>query len=327
MFYSTEVPEEFMHSELNKLKNQLNHILIGKEDKVALTLSSLLAQGHILLEDVPGVGKTTLANGLARSLDAGYGRIQFTPDTLPGDVTGISVYRSNTATFEYLPGAIMHNILLADEINRTSAKTQAALLEAMEERSVTVDGTTYPLPTPFMVIATENPLDFIGTYNLPEAQLDRFLMRISLGYPSTENEIKLAEEFLLGKRGGGVRSFSGIEPVIDCNTLQKLQEEAAQVHVHSDLIRYVVDLVHCTRDSELLSLGAGPRATLALLATARAYAYLEGRDYVTPDDIRKLLSPVLCHRFVLSTDARIKKLTAEQILKELLYKVPVPILR
>ena len=316
-----------MHSELNKLKNQLNRILIGKEDKVAFTLSALLAQGHILLEDVPGVGKTTLANGLARSIDAGYGRIQFTPDTLPSDVTGISVYRSNTASFEYLPGAIMHNILLADEINRTSAKTQAALLEAMEERSVTVDGTTYPLPSPFMVIATENPIDFIGTYNLPEAQLDRFLMRISLGYPSTENEIKLAEEFLLGKRGSGIRGFSGIEPVIDCNTLQKLQEEVSQVHVHSDLVRYVVDLIQTTRDSELLALGAGPRATLAVLASARAFAYLDERDYVTPDDIRKLLPPVLCHRFVLSTDARIKKLTSEQILKELLYKVPVPILR
>jgi len=316
-----------MHSELGKLKTQLNQILIGKEDKVSLTLSALLAQGHILLEDVPGVGKTTLANGLARSIDAGYGRIQFTPDTLPGDVTGISVYRSNTATFEYLPGAIMNNILLADEINRTSAKTQAALLEAMEERSVTVDGTTYPLPSPFMVIATENPIDFIGTYNLPEAQLDRFLMRISLGYPSTENEIKLAEEFLLGKRGSGIRSFSEIEPVIDCNTLQTLQAEAAQVHVHADLVRYVVDLIHTTRDSELLALGAGPRATLAVLATARAFAYLDERDYVTPDDIRKLLAPVLCHRFVLSTDARIKKLTAEQILKELLYKIPVPILR
>ena len=316
-----------MHSELNKLKDQLNRILIGKEDKVAFTLSALLAQGHILLEDVPGVGKTTLANGLARSIDAGYGRIQFTPDTLPSDVTGISVYRSNTASFEYLPGAIMHNILLADEINRTSAKTQAALLEAMEERSVTVDGTTYPLPSPFMVIATENPIDFIGTYNLPEAQLDRFLMRISLGYPSTENEIKLAEEFLLGKRGNGIRGFSGIEPVIDCNTLQKLQEEVSQVHVHSDLVRYVVDLIQTTRDSELLALGAGPRATLAVLAAARAFAYLDERDYVTPDDIRKLLPPVLCHRFVLSTDARIKKLTSEQILKELLYKVPVPILR
>lgn len=316
-----------MYSELNALKNQLNRILIGKEEKIELTLSALLARGHILLEDVPGVGKTTLANGLARSIDAEYGRIQFTPDTLPGDVTGISVYRSNTASFEYLPGAIMHNILLADEINRTSAKTQAALLEAMEERSVTVDGVTYPLPTPFMVIATENPIDFIGTYNLPEAQLDRFLMRISLGYPSAENELRLAEEYLLGKRPSGIHGYSKIEAVIDCDTLQKLQAETEQVHIHSDLIRYVVDLIQTTRDSELLSLGAGPRATLAVLATARAYAYLHERDYVTPDDIRKLLVPVLCHRFVLSTDARIKKLTAEQILKELLFKVPVPILR
>jgi len=310
-----------MKSELSALKNQLNRILIGKEDKITLTLAALLARGHILLEDVPGVGKTTLATGLARSIDASYGRIQFTPDTLPGDVTGISVYRNHTASFEYIPGAIMHNILLADEINRTSAKTQAALLEAMEERSVTVDGVTYPLPAPFMVIATENPIDFIGTYNLPEAQLDRFLMRISLGYPSVEDEILLAKEHLSGKRNNDIHA------VLDYATLIELQTEADSVHIHSDLIRYVVDLIHSTRNCELLSLGAGPRATLAVLATARAFAYLNERDYVTPDDIRKILPPVLCHRFVLSTDARIKKLTAEQILKELLLKIPVPILR
>lgn len=310
-----------MHSELTALKDQLNRILIGKEDKITLTLAALLARGHILLEDVPGVGKTTLANGLARSIDASYGRIQFTPDTLPSDVSGISVYRSHTGAFEYMPGAIMHNILLADEINRTSAKTQAALLEAMEERSVTVDGTTHPLPTPFMVIATENPIDYIGTYNLPEAQLDRFLMRISLGYPQAEDEIRLAQEFLTGSK------FTDIRPVIDCNSLMRLQQETEQVHIHDDLICYVVDLIQSTRECELLSLGAGPRATLAVLSTARAYAYLMERDYVTPDDIRKLLHPVLCHRFVLSTDARMKKLTAEQILKELVLKIPVPILR
>lgn len=310
-----------MHTELTALKEQLNRILIGKEDKITLTLAALLARGHILLEDVPGVGKTTLANGLARSIDAAYGRIQFTPDTLPSDVTGISIYRSHTSSFEYLPGAIMNNILLADEINRTSAKTQAALLEAMEEHSVTVDGVTHPLPSPFMVIATENPIDYIGTYNLPEAQLDRFLMRISLGYPETEDEIRLVQDFLSGSK------YTDIHPVIDCAALIRLQQETDQIHIHDDLVRYVVDLIQSTRDCDLLSLGAGPRATLAVLATARAYAYLQERDYVTPDDIRKLLAPVLCHRFVLSTDARMKKLTAEQILKELVMKIPVPILR
>lgn len=310
-----------MYSELSNLTAQLNRILIGKEDKVALTLSALLARGHILLEDVPGVGKTTLANGLARSVDADYGRIQFTPDTLPGDVTGITVYRTNTGEFEYMPGAIMHNILLADEINRTSAKTQAALLEAMEERCVTVDGVSHPLPTPFMVIATENPIDFIGTYNLPEAQLDRFLMRISIGYPDTTAEARMAHEFLNGKHN------TSLEAVIDCSTLAKLQEEVAQVHIHADLVTYIIDLVQSTRNCNQLSLGASPRATLALLSAVRAYAYLNGRDYVTPDDIRTLIFPVLSHRFVLSIDARMKKLTPEQILKEFLLKVPVPVLR
>ena len=310
-----------MYSELNSLTAQLNRILIGKEDKVALTLSALLARGHILLEDVPGVGKTTLANGLAKSVDADYGRIQFTPDTLPGDVTGISVYRTNTGTFEYMPGAIMHNILLADEINRTSAKTQAALLEAMEERSVTVDGVTHTLPTPFMVIATENPIDFIGTYNLPEAQLDRFLMRISIGYPDAAAESKLAHEYLNGRQN------TSVQPVIDCPTLIKIQDEAAQVHIHADLVTYIIDLVQATRNCKQLSLGASPRATLALLSTTRAYAYLNGRDYVTPDDIRTLIFPVLSHRFVLSVDARMKKMTPEQILKEILLTIPVPVLR
>lgn len=310
-----------MHSELNNIKEQLNKILIGKEDKIVLILTALLARGHILLEDVPGVGKTTLANGLARSIDAAYGRIQFTPDTLPSDITGISIYRSHTATFEYLPGPIMHNILLADEINRTSAKTQAALLEAMEERSITVDGVTHPIPTPFMVIATENPIDYVGTYHLPEAQLDRFLMRISLGYPALDDEIRLAQEYLSGNK------YTEVQPVIDCPTLMRLQQEVDQVHIHDDLVRYVVDLIQSTRNCPFLSLGAGPRATLALLSATRAYAYLQGRDYATPDDIRKLLIPVLCHRFVLSTDARMKKMTAEQILKELVLNLPVPILR
>ena len=310
-----------MYSELNSLTAQLNRILIGKEDKVALTLSALLARGHILLEDVPGVGKTTLANGLAKSVDADYGRIQFTPDTLPGDVTGISVYRTNSGTFEYMPGAIMHNILLADEINRTSAKTQAALLEAMEERSVTVDGVTHPLPTPFMVIATENPIDFIGTYNLPEAQLDRFLIRISIGYPDAAAESKLAHEYLNGRQN------TSVQPVIDCPTLIKIQDEAAQVHIHADLVTYIIDLIQATRNCKQLSLGASPRATLALLSTTRAYAYLNGRDYVTPDDIRTLIFPVLSHRFVLSVDARMKKMTPEQILKEIMFTIPVPVLR
>ena len=303
------------------LLNSINSVLVGKEDKVEQAVLTLLAKGHLLLEDVPGVGKTTLANSLAKSMDCDFGRIQFTPDTLPSDVTGVSIYNMQTGAFEYSEGAVMHHIILADEINRTSPKTQASLLEAMEEGQVTVDGKIHEIKQPFMVIATQNPVDFLGTYNLPEAQLDRFLMKISLGYPDSEHEIKMAKQFLKGVH------YHEIKPVITEETIVAMQEEVLQVNIHHDLIQYIVQIVEATRNSEKLMLGASPRATLALIRASLACAYMSGRDYVIPDDIQKVMYSVLCHRLVLSIEAKMNKVQPMAILKELIRKIPVPIFR
>ncbi len=308
-------------NEIDKIRKNINGVLIGKEDKVELVLIALLSGGHVLLEDVPGVGKTTLANALAKSLDASFGRIQFTPDTLPSDVTGISIYNMQTGTFEYTKGAIMHNIILADEINRTSPKTQASLLEAMEEKQVTVDGTIYKLEEPFMVIATQNPVDFLGTYNLPEAQLDRFLMRISLGYPTTKDEITMAENYLNHKR------LESLTSVCTKEMVSSMMQEVEQIFVDPDLITYIVEITEATRECQELSLGASPRATLALIRASQASAYLCDRDYVIPDDIRKVLNPVICHRLVMSMEAKLNKLTTEGILADIVKKCTVPILK
>ena len=303
------------------LLDSINSVLVGKEDKVEQAVLTLLAKGHLLLEDVPGVGKTTLANSLAKSMDCDFGRIQFTPDTLPSDVTGVSIYNMQTGAFEYSEGAVMHHIILADEINRTSPKTQASLLEAMEEGQVTVDGKIHEIKQPFMVIATQNPVDFLGTYNLPEAQLDRFLMKISLGYPDSEHEIKMAKQFLKGVH------YHEIKPVITEETIVAMQEEVLQVNIHHDLIQYIVQIVEATRNSEKLVLGASPRATLALIRASLACAYMSGRDYVIPDDIQKVMYPVLCHRLVLSIESKMNKVQPMAILKELIRKIPVPIFR
>ena len=306
---------------VESILNSINSVLVGKEDKVEQAVLTLLAGGHLLLEDVPGVGKTTLANALAKSIDCDFGRIQFTPDTLPSDVTGLSIYNMKTGTFEYSKGAIMHHIVLADEINRTSPKTQASLLEAMEEGQVTVDGTIYQLSQPFMVIATQNPVDFLGTYNLPEAQLDRFLMKITLGYPENQNEQKMAEQFLQGVH------YRELTPVVEEATIVAMQKEVAQVKLHKDLIQYMIQIVNATRNSDSLVLGASPRATLALIRASQAAAYMSQRDFVIPDDIQKVMFPVLCHRLVLSMKAKMNKVQPEAILKELIRKIPVPIFR
>lgn len=308
-------------NDVKNILDSVNSVLVGKEDKVEQAVLTLLAGGHLLLEDVPGVGKTTLANALAKSIDCDFGRIQFTPDTLPGDVTGVSVYNMKTGMFEYSQGAIMHHIILADEINRTSPKTQASLLEAMEEGQVTIDGTIYELTPPFMVIATQNPVDFLGTYNLPEAQLDRFLMKITLGYPEEANEQKMAEQFLQGVH------YKEIQPVVDSDTILKMQKEVTLVKIREDLIQYMIQIVNATRNSDSLVLGASPRATLALIRASQAKAYLAGREFVIPDDIRDVMYPVLCHRLVLSMEAKMNKTKPEAILKELIRKIPVPIFR
>ena len=307
-------------NKIARMINNIEHLIVGKREAIEDTLITLLAGGHLLLEDVPGVGKTTLAKALAQTIDCGFTRIQFTPDTLPSDVTGLSIYNMQAGTFEYSKGAIMTNIVLADEINRTSPKTQASLLEAMEEKQVTVDSITYPLPKPFMVIATQNPVDYLGTYNLPEAQLDRFMIKISIGYPSAPDEQKMADKFINGQ-------FTGkLEAVVDMDTIVKMQNEVTEVKVNRDLISYITKFIQETRRDSNISLGASPRATLALIRAAQSKAYLQGRPYCIPDDILKLAVPVIAHRLILSPEARLAQTKVEKVIKDILSKIPVPVL-
>jgi MoxR-like ATPase len=300
--------------------NNIERLLVGKREAIEYTLITLLAGGHLLLEDVPGVGKTTLAKALAQTIDCDFTRIQFTPDTLPSDVTGLSIYNMQTGVFEYSKGAIMTNIVLADEINRTSPKTQASLLEAMEEKQVTVDGITYELPKPFIVIATQNPIDYLGTYNLPEAQLDRFMIKISIGYPAASDEQIMADRFLQ-------QQFVGrLEPVVDKDSIEKMQHEVREIKVNRDLVNYITKFIQETRKDSNISLGASPRATLALIRAVQAKAYLEGRSYCIPDDILKLAVPVIAHRIILSPEAKLAQAKEEKVLKDIISKIPVPVL-
>lgn len=301
--------------------HNMEQIIVGKREVIEYTLIALLGNGHLLLEDVPGVGKTTLAKTIAQTINCGFTRIQFTPDTLPSDVTGLSIYNMQTGRFEYSKGAIMNNIILADEINRTSPKTQASLLEAMEEKQVTVDGVTYPLSKPFMVIATQNPIDYLGTYNLPEAQLDRFMMKISIGYPQAGDEKKMADRFLNNQL------TAKLEPVVDGETIIAMQKEVEKVKVNQDLVTYITKIIQETRKDSNITLGASPRATLALLRASQAQAYLMGRDYCIPDDIMKLVIPVIAHRIILSPEARLAQTKVEKVLKAILARIPVPVLK
>lgn len=300
--------------------DNINKYLVGKNEVAELAVITLLSGGHLLIEDVPGVGKTTLGNLIARSVGCGFSRIQFTPDTLPGDVTGTNVYNMKSGEFKFIPGAIMNNIVLIDEINRTSPKTQSALLEAMQERQVTADGKTYKIEDPFMVIATQNPIEFIGTYNLPEAQLDRFLMKISIGYPDIDEEINMSLNFLEGK------TPEKAEAVTDKETLIKMRGEVKSVKVCKEITDYTVFLTAATRENKLLTLGGSPRATLALIAASQGAAYISGRDYVIPDDVLRVLPHVLCHRLILTTEARMNKNTSESIIDSIKNRVKVPIM-
>ncbi len=300
--------------------NNIEKVIVGKTEIIEYSITALLAEGHLLLEDVPGVGKTTLANAIAKSIDCGFTRIQFTPDTLPSDITGVSIFSMQTGQFEFKPGAVMNHVILADEINRTSPKTQASLLEAMEERQISVDGNTYALPSPFLVIATQNPIDYLGTFNLPEAQLDRFLMKLSIGYPSTADEKRMAAYYI---EQSPLKSLSS---VTDGKTIAAMQQEVKQVTVHTDLISYIIEIIDGTRKDSNISLGASPRATLALIRAAQAVAYTEARDYCIPDDIQKVIHPVLQHRLILSPEARLNKLTVEKTLARIISKINVPIL-
>ncbi|MDG4796546.1 MoxR family ATPase [Micromonospora sp. WMMD1082] len=296
----------------------IEQVIEGKTATVRLALAVLLAEGHLLIEDVPGVGKTKLAKALARSIDCSVRRIQFTPDLLPSDVTGVSVYNQETHDFEFRPGAVFANLVVGDEINRASPKTQSALLECMEERQVTVDGVTYQLQTPFMVIATQNPIEMEGTYPLPEAQRDRFTARIAMGYPDPTAELAMLDAH------GAVDPLPGLRPVSDADTVRRLIGHVRQVHVADAVKQYAVDLVTATRESPDLRLGASPRCTLQLLRTARAVAALDGRDYVLPDDLQVLAVPVLAHRIIPTADAQLARRTTDAIVADLVHRLPLP---
>lgn len=304
---------------ITKILDNMNRIIVGKEEVSKLILTAMLAGGHVLIEDVPGVGKTTFANTLARTVDCKFSRIQFTPDTMPSDITGSSVYNYEKHQFEYVEGAIMSNIILADEINRTSPKTQASLLEAMEEGRVTVDGKTYDLPQPFMVIATQNPIMQRGTYYLPESQLDRFMMKLSVGYPEMQEEIQMVKDRISGI------TVSGIKKIISTEELNGLKERAKAVVIHDKLIAYAAECVDATRSHEKVSLGASPRALLAWVNAAKAYAFIEGREYVIPDDLKKLAPHVLAHRLILVNHSAKDRFGENDVINDILRKVKAPI--
>jgi MoxR-like ATPase len=290
----------------------------GKGEVIRLGLIALLSEGHLLIEDVPGVGKTMLAKSLARSIDCTWNRIQFTPDLLPSDVTGVNFWDQRTGEFRFRSGAVFANIVLGDEINRASPKTQSALLECMEERQVTIDGTTHLLDEPFMVIATQNPLEHEGTYPLPESQLDRFMMRLSMGYPSRTSELEILD------RHGSHSVLEELQPVSDASEVNVLVKMARDVHVAPSLKRYIVELTETTRDHPEVHLGASPRASLYLLKSSRALAASRGRDYVIPDEIKDLTVPVLGHRILLSPEAQMRGTSTDEVLTGLLGRVPVP---
>ncbi len=304
---------------VQRIADNINRVFVGKEGTVHDLLVCLLAGGHVLLEDVPGVGKTTLARLLACSIGCSFGRIQFTPDTLPGDVMGVSVYNMKSGEFEFRPGAVMNQVLLADEINRTSPRTQASLLEAMSEGQVTVDADTHVLPRPFLVIATQNPVEYIGTYPLPEAQMDRFMMRLAVGYPDRVQEVRMASQFLEGVTPSRAERVCGPEEVLS------LQGRTAQVQVKDLVLEYMEDIVDLTRNERRFALGASPRALLALVRASQAHAFMEGRDFVKPDDVKGVAAQVLLHRMVLTPEARLAGENPAVVLKSLLLKAKVPV--
>ncbi len=307
-----------LHETVRRIADNIERVLVGKPDVVRIALVTLLSEGHLLVEDVPGVGKTSLAKALARSIDCTVSRVQFTPDLLPSDVTGVSVYNRQRAEFEFRPGPVFANIVVGDEINRASPKTQSALLECMEEQQVTVESTTYRLGAPFMVIATQNPVEMEGTYALPEAQRDRFTARLSLGYPDPQAELAMVDEH------AGHDPLGELEPVSDGATVRQLVETVRAVHVATEVRRYAVDLVTATREMPEVRLGASPRATLHLIRASRAQAALAGREFVIPDDLHAIAVPVLAHRLVLTTEAHAARRSATDVVRAALHRVPVP---
>ena len=303
---------------IDKLRYAINEYFVGKEEVTDNVLICLLAGGHVLLEDVPGVGKTTLVKTIARATDMSFGRIQFTPDTLPSDVTGVKILNMKTGEFEFKEGAIMKQMILADEINRTSPKTQASLLEAMAEGSVTVDDVTYKLPEPFMVIATQNPSGFVGTYPLPEAQLDRFMMKLSIGYPDTDTQMRLTRNQLEGK------TADTVESVLNASDIMRMKEKTGKIKVVDSVLKYASDIIDNTRNEKGFTMGASPRAMIMLIRASQAKAYMEGRDHVTPDDIKAVSVNVLHHRVSLSYEAKARRENIDSLIYANVLKAKVP---
>ncbi|WP_052888258.1 AAA family ATPase [Thermogemmatispora carboxidivorans] len=303
---------------VQRVIRNVENVIVGKAEAVTFTLIAVICRGHVLIEDVPGVGKTVLTKSIARSIGCSFKRIQFTPDLLPSDITGVSIYNQKTGNFEFRPGPIMAQIVLADEVNRATPKTQSALLEAMEESQVTVDGRSYPLPEPFMVMATQNPIEYEGTFPLPEAQLDRFMMNISLGYPSPADEINILNS------QQHHHPLEDLQQIMTAEELLEIQKQIRTIHVDQSIREYIVAITNATRSHDNTYLGASPRGSLALFRAAQALAAIRGRSYVIPDDVKLMVKPTLGHRIIVTPAARVRSVTSSAILDEILQTVPVP---
>ncbi|AZV57189.1 MoxR family ATPase [Clostridium sp. AWRP] len=315
----TENNPESCRNTINRVIDNVSKVIIGKRQAIEIIVLALVSGGHVLIEDIPGVGKTSMISALSRSVSCKFKRIQFTPDVMPSDVTGFSIYNQKTGKFEFRPGAAMSNFVLADEINRASPKTQSSLLEVMEEKQITVDGHTYVLDEPFMVFATENPVEYLGTYPLPEAQIDRFLVRTSLGYPSLEEEMRVVSQ--------GSKAKKTLKSVASGEDILKVRDEAEKVHVDDLVLHYIIELSEATRNHPEILIGSSPRGSIALYKMSKAYAFYMGRDFVLPDDVKRMAPYVLPHRLVLNHAAKTKKRTDSQIFQEIMEKVAVPIIK